>query len=361
MNEIEEIKNRITTDQLVEFLYSLGAEPIQRDGIIICRTICHGGDSHKLYYYENTKLFRCYTQCNDGYFDIFQLIIKINHDIPNYNLPQAVNYIKQYFGIYIENEKFSQNDNELSDWAILNRYLNSSPQETHKRKVEMKFYDGTFLKNLPRPRILPWEKEGIKPEIIKYHNICYNSASQAIVIPHYDINDKLVGIRERTLIKENEIYGKYRPMFLNKKMYNHPLGFNLYNINNSKNHIKEFKKAIVFEGEKSPLLYSSYFGQENDITVACCGNNLSSYQFELLMSLGIEELIIAFDKQYKKIGDEEYQGWTKKLTDITKKYGKYVRITYMFDKENLLDYKDAPIDKGKNIFLNLYRKRFSLC
>ena len=361
MNEIEEIKNRISTDQLVEFLYSLGAEPIQRDGIIICRTICHGGDSHKLYYYENTKLFRCYTQCNDGYFDIFQLIIKLNHDIPNYNLPQAVNYIKQYFGIYIENEKFSQNDNELSDWAILNRYLNSSPQETHKRKVEMKFYDGTFLKNLPRPRILPWEKEGIKPEIIKYHNICYNSASQAIVIPHYDINDKLVGIRERTLIKENEIYGKYRPMFLNKKMYNHPLGFNLYNINNSKNHIKEFKKAIVFEGEKSPLLYSSYFGQENDITVACCGNNLSSYQFELLMSLGIEELIIAFDKQYKKIGDEEYQGWTKKLTDITKKYGKYVRITYMFDKENLLDYKDAPIDKGKNIFLNLYRKRFSLC
>jgi len=360
VNEIEEIKNKISTEQIFEFLYSLGAEPVQHNGIITCRTICHGGDSHKLYYYENTKLFRCYTQCNDGYFDIFQLVIKINSDIPNYNLPQAVNYIKQYFGIYIENEKFSQNGNELSDWAVLNRYLNSNQQEVTKRKVEMKFYDGNFLKFLPRPRILPWEKEGIKPEVIKHHNICYNPASQGIVIPHYDINDKLVGIRERTLIKENEIYGKYRPMYLNKKMYNHPLGFNLYNINNSKNHIKEFKKVIIFEGEKSPLLYASYFGQENDITVACCGNNLSSYQFELLMSLGIEEMIIAFDKQYKKLGDEEFIGWTKKLTDINKKYGKYVRITYMFDKEGLLDYKDAPIDKGKNIFLNLYRKRFSI-
>ena len=124
--------------------------------------------------------------------------------------------------------------------------------------------------------------------------------------------------------------------------------------------IKEFKKVIIFEGEKSPLLYASYFGQENDITVACCGNNLSSYQFELLMSLGVEEMIIAFDKQYKKLGDEEFIGWTKKLTDINKKYGKYVRITYMFDKENLLDYKMSPIDAGKETFMKLYRKRFSL-
>lgn len=361
MNEIEEIKKILTTDQIYELLYSLDAQPIQREGMIICRTVCHCGDSHKLYYYENTKLFRCYTQCNDGYFDLFQLIIKVNGGPDKYSLPAAVNFIKNFFGIYIENQNFLDNNEKLPDWEILNKYVNNTQQEEiKKRKVEMKFYDGSFLRFLPRPRILPWEKEGIKPEVIKHHGICYNSSHQAIVIPHYDINDKLVGIRERTLIKENEVYGKYRPMYLNKQMYNHPLGFNLYNINNSKNHIKEYKKAIVFEGEKSPLLYASYFGQENDISVACCGNNLSSYQFELLMNLGIEELIIAFDKQYKESGDEEFQAWTKKLTDITTKYGKYVRVTYMFDKQNLLDYKDAPIDKGKEIFMKLYRERFSV-
>ena len=349
MNELDEIKQKISTEQIFELLYSLGAEPVQRDGIIICRTVCHGGDSHKLYYYEN-----------DGYFDLFQLLIKINSGHKDYGLPNAVNYIKQFFNIHIENEKFSQKGEELPDWAFLNKYLSSGSQETNKRKVEMKFYDGEFLKYLPRPRILPWEAEGIKPEVIRHRGICYNPSAQAIVIPHYDINDKLVGIRERTLIKENEVYGKYRPMYLNKKMYNHPLGFNLYNINNAKNNIKKFKKAIIFEGEKSPLLYASYFGQENDISVACCGNNLSSYQFELLLGLGIEELIIAFDKQFKQPGDDEFLGWTKKLTDINKKYGKYVRITYVFDKWELLEYKDSPIDKGKNIFLNLYRKRFSI-
>lgn len=360
MNEIEEIKKMLSTDQIFELLYSLNAEPIQRDGMIICRTICHCGDSHKLYYYENTKLFRCYTQCNDGYFDLFQLIIKINGGPDAYSLPAAVNFIKQFFGIYIENQNFSNNNEKLPDWQILNNYVNSGSQEITKRKVEMKFYDGSFLRFLPRPRILPWEKEGIKPEVIKHHGICYNSSHQAIVIPHYDINDKLVGIRERTLIKENEIYGKYRPMLLNKQMYNHPLGFNLYNINNSKNHIKKVKKAIVFEGEKSPLLYASYFGQENDITVACCGNNLSSYQFELLQSLGVEEIIIAFDKQFKEIGDEEWKGWTKKLEVINNKYGQYVNITYMFDKWGLLDYKDSPIDKGSQIFMTLWQRRFSI-
>ena len=53
---------------------------------------------------------------------------------------------------------------------------------------------------------------------------------------------------------------------------------NLYNLNYSKNQIKNIKKAIVFESEKSCLLYKSYFGIENDISVACCGSSLSAYQ-----------------------------------------------------------------------------------
>lgn len=52
-------------------------------------------------------------------------------------------------------------------------------------------------------------------------------------------------------------------------------------------------------GEKSCLLYASYFGMENDISVAVCGSSLSNYQIQLLLDLGIQELIIAFDKQFK--------------------------------------------------------------
>ena len=175
------------------------------------------------------------------------------------------------------------------------------------------------------------------------------------------MDNKLIGIRERTLIKENEVYGKYRPAFLNGVLYNHPLSFNLYNLNNSKNNIKIIKKAIVFEGEKSPLLYASYFGEENDISVACCGSSLIAYQVKLLLSLGVDEIIIAFDKQFQEIGDTEFKKWTKKLTNIHNNYSKYCQISFLFDKNNnLLEYKDSPIDKGKDVFLQMFKERIFL-
>ena len=37
--------------------------------------------------------------------------------------------------------------------------------------------------------------------------ICFDPKNYGIVIPHFDINNNLVGIRERTLIDENEKYG----------------------------------------------------------------------------------------------------------------------------------------------------------
>lgn len=357
---LEEIKNSLTIEQVFDLLLSYGADPVLKDDLIICRTICHGGDSHKLYYYENTHLFRCYTECSDT-FDIFQLVVKVESSGGrNYSLPQAINYVINFFNLSIENKNFQKNDDELIDWQIFNRYDKILNNENNKRTIEMKIYDDKILTYLPHPRILPWENEGISKDVIKYHNICYNPSSQAIVIPHYNIDGELVGIRERTLIKENEIYGKYRPMYLNKQMYNHPLGFNLYNLNFSKENIKRTKKVIIFEGEKSPLLYASYFGQENDITVAVCGSSLSSYQVQLLLDLGIEEMIIAFDKQFQELGDKEHIGWVKKLKDINKKYSKYVRISYMFDKWGILGYKSSPIDEGKEKFLKLFDKRFSL-
>ena len=112
--------------------------------------------------------------------------------------------------------------------------------------------------------------------------------------------------------------------------------------------------------KKSCLLYSSYFDIENDISVAVCGSNISNYQINLLTKLGVEEVIIAFDKQFKIKGDLEFNRWTKKLTDIDKKYRKYVKISFMFDKNDILQYKSSPIDEGKDKFIKLYEERFSL-
>ena len=335
----DSLKENLTIEEVFDLVAELGGEPrMTNENYFISKTICHGGSHHKLYYYSNTKLFHCYTECGDASFDIYELVLKVNKNagIQNFTLGKAIIFVAKYFG------------------------FNRNKEKQSKQIVELKYYDENILKHLPRPHIIPWEKENIDFSIMNKRGICYDPLNMGIVIPHYDIDNNLIGIRERTLIKEEEIFGKYKPAILGGQQYNHPLGFALYNLNFSKENIKAFRKTIVFEGEKSTLLYASYFGEENDISVACCGSNLISYQVQLLLSLNVNEIVIALDKQFKEIGDLEWQKWTAKLKTIYNKFGAYVNISFIFDKWNLLDYKDSPIDKSKETFIELFKKRVTI-
>ena len=355
------IKNSLTIDQVQQFLIELDGEPELGNDIIVSKTICHGGHSHKLDYYDNTKLFRCYTDCGGDAFDIFELVRKVKSRELNdeWELPQAIEYVARYFGFAPSDTNFPDMV-AIDDWKVLAELDRIKDIDKTTRKAEIKFYDGSFLKNLPTPVFEPWIKEGITIEAMNNAQLCFNPKTQGIIIPHFDIDGNLIGIRERTTVLDNEIYGKYRPALINKIMYRHPLSFNLYNLNNSKDNIKLLKKVVVFEGEKSPWLYQSYFGLENDISVAVCGSSFSIFQFWLLFNLGVEEIIFAFDKQFQKIGDDEFKKLIKNYENIYDKYGSYVKITYLFDKWNLLDYKSSPIDHGPDVYMELYRKRVSL-
>lgn len=243
----EKIKNSLTIEQIKELLEVFHADPEVKGDYILARTVCHGGDRHKLYYYDNTKLFKCYTECNSS-FDIYELIIKIKK-IENIeiSLIQAVKYIINFFNLPFDlTNEIKEED--ISDWNILNKYENNNNKELQEKIVDLKFYDDKILKYLPKKlKLEPWLKEGINQEVLNNCNIAFDPYNYGIVIPHYNIDNKLIGIRERTLIKEEEENGKYKPAFLNYQLYNHPLGFNLYNLNNSKDNIRKIKKAILFE------------------------------------------------------------------------------------------------------------------
>ena len=62
-----------------------------------------------------------------------------------------------------------------------------------------------------------------------------------------------------------------------------------------KNVINVCKTALIFESEKSCLKMQSYFGIDNDITVACCGSSISLFQIQLLLQLYPNEIIVALD------------------------------------------------------------------
>jgi len=360
--DVQKLKEQITTEQILMIVSDFGGNPTEISGGFISDTICHnqpGEGSKKLYYYENSKLFRCYTECNDA-FDIFELTIKcfrIQKGL-EINLPEAINYVCRACGIKVDNIERGE-EQALEDWKILNKY-DRLEIKTPQSEIVLGEYNANILQHLPHPKIAPWLAEGMSQEALDANNICYEPGANKIVIPHYDINGRLVGIRGRALSVEDEANGKYRPIILNGIDYKHPLGFNLYGIDKAAAAIKSLKKAIIFEGEKSVLLYHTYFGTESPIAVAVCGSNLTAYQVNLLLSLGVEEICIAFDKQFKELGDQEWKKWTDKLKEIHQKYSAYAEISFLFDTQDLIGYKDSPIDCGKEKFLELFERRISL-
>lgn len=364
---IEELKQSLTLDDIEKILKTLGGNPIRKNDYIICDTICHNlpnEGSHKLYYYDNTKLFKCYTQCGD-YFDILELIIKAKNlqTNENYNLSESIKWLTELINYDNVDFDFVETKNQLVEHYInLIETYNNKLQSLNNEKVLNK-YDDRILNNLDILPIETWEQEGITYEILQKFNIRYYPKDCKIVIPHYDINNNLIGIRGRTLIQEEgELYGKYMPLKINGTLYTHPLSFNLYGINWNSENIKRSRMAILFEGEKSVMKYEKLFGANNNISLATCGLNFTQQQFDLLLKLGVKDIVVAFDKQYNKISDDDIE-WLKmrKLYEsLYNKFGNYINISFVIDKNNLLNYKDSPIDKDKETFLILFKERVFL-
>ena len=360
----QKIREALTLENVFELLTDYGGDPQYTDFGILSSTICHnpvGEGSKKLYYYANTGLCRCYTGCDEPTFDIFELTMKVFRiqQGRQIDLNEAIRFVAAKFGIAGEYEE------ELTlpaDWKIFDGYSRVQEIEQKDYNVQLKEYDPIILERMNYQCILaPWLNEDITQEALNIAKIGYYPGADMITIPHFDINDRFIGLRGRSMTQDDaERFGKYRPIKIQKQLYNHPLGMNLYGLNWAKDAIKAFGKAIVFESEKSVLKYISYFGIENNIAVACCGSNISAYHIHQLLEAGAQEIIIALDRQFQEVGDNEFKHLTNNLTKIHEKYKNLSVISFIFDKKMITGYKSSPIDEGLEKFLTLFKERILL-
>ena len=103
------------------------------------------------------------------------------------------------------------------------------------------------------------------------------------------------------------------------------------------------------------------FGAGNNISVATCGSSLSLIHHEIIKKFcNVDEIIIAYDKEFQTIGDKDFKKNIEFLKRIAERLNNYFTVSVLFDKEGKLDYKDAPIDKGKENFEYLYDNRVFL-
>ena len=242
--DLQELKRRLKPKDIINIMSSLGANKYEeREEYIIFPTICHNPieyeASMKLYYYKESYSFHCYTECGDS-FDIFDLIKKVKEvNKESFNFYDVVCRIADFVNFDV----FSDN---ISSY----KYESKAEIFNQDQSIELKKYNKKVLENFKFFPTAEWLNEGISERAHKKFNILYYNYQNKIVIPHYDYEGNLIGIRGRALEeREAELYGKYTPLKVENIMYKHPLSFNLYGLYENQENIKEFKTAIIFEGE----------------------------------------------------------------------------------------------------------------
>ena len=345
--DYQEIIDNLDTDSVIKLMYKLGVDRHKDEGThIIFPTICHNVDSAdasmKLYFYKNTKLFNCYTEC--GIQSIFNLL-------KNYYETREIEYdwVNDIYNVVKDCSTFS-----LKEGFSTPKYKSLKSQFVKKKKdILLPEYNSgtldTFIKYYPPE----WLRDGISETAMDKFNIKYSISQNKIIIPHYDVNGRLVGIRGRALNEwEVENIGKYMPVRLEQTWYKHPLSMNLYGLYENRENIIKTGICYIFESEKSVMQFESF--NIPNCAVAVCGSQFNKFQLNLLLKhCNPQEIVICFDNEEK----ENETKYFDKLWSICHKYVQYTNFSFIYDRLGLTGKKDSPSDHGEQVFKKLLERR----
>lgn len=341
----EEIIEQLDDNKVINMLDKLNIPYQDKGSYLLLPTCCHHNlneeMSWKLYYYKNTHIFHCYTECQSQ--SIFTFLK---------NFYTAQEYAYDWFTDIYELVRGCSYFSEENEHLNIYRSIRDDYAQKKERRELPSYPEGiieSFIKYYP----IEWLKDGITKEAMDKFNIRFSPSQNKIIIPHYDVNNRLIGIRGRALNKEDiENWGKYMPVQIEGKWYSHPLSLNLYGLNKTKENIKAAGIAYLFEAEKSVLQMDSF--SIPNCAAAVCGSKLNKYALDILIrTCHPQEIVICFDKEELPHEDKYFNH----LYELCKKYQAYSNFSFIYDRENLLDLKDSPTDKGEEVFFKLLNKR----
>lgn len=350
--DAKEVLEIITTEDIINIMYELGScSPKKASDGYLFQTICHndpGEGKYKLHYHNKSKTFFCYTHC--GHLsNIFNLVMKVL----NYTFSEAFRYVCNKLGLRISTTlKYGFNENKVDNSFIQKFKIKKEEQ------LEIILRDPNVLNKYWNLYHHTWIEEYISINIMKVFNIKFDISRNRIIIPHYDIDGNLIGIKARHLEKYMiETGKKYMPITINDVLYNYPTSMNLFGLNINKENIKRYKKIIIGESEKFVMQHRSFY--DDSIAAALNGSSLSKFQIQILRDLGVESVVLALDKEFENEEQEEiYKNKINK--SFISKLHQYFNIEIIWDTEDLLDFKNSPTDKGKKTWERLYKKRIIL-
>lgn len=307
-------------------------DPVKTSGSEVAFHCCNNRDSDpSLFVNTNQNFFKCFSCGNGG--NALTYLIK-EQKLPYKN---AVETICQFAGIdkltptaTPDGVKFFR---QMKLRTCTDRYHN--PERVYMDHSEYLRY----AKECPEE----WVEEGIDPEVMDLFDVRIDRKSNRIVYPVYDADGNFITAKGRTR------YQNYKVLGIAKYINYTKIGTIDFfaGMEITKPYILQSKRIILTEGIKSVY---KLFGWGYRNCAAAETSSLNEYQIRLLISMKLEEVVIAFDAD-KNIGH---------MDESVNMLKRFTRVTVVKNRNNLLGEKDAPVDKGRDVFEMLLGERVLL-
>ena len=193
MIDYQEIVEQLDDSKVMNLLDKLEIPYQDKGTYLLLPTVCHNDDvddaSWKLYYYKNTHIFQCYTSC--GAMSIFTFL-KNFYETRQIQYDWFIDIYELIRGCSTFSEAVK---NPNSYHSIRTEY------EPMKARQELPSYPEGILDVFVKYYPIEWLRDGITKEVMDKYNIRYSISQNKIIIPHYDVGGRLIGIRGRALNK----------------------------------------------------------------------------------------------------------------------------------------------------------------
>ena len=277
---------------------------------------------------KETNTFYCFSSGKGG--NILNFIRYYNRC----SFSEAIEILKKYIGC----DGKVQVSKKLAAVEVAKKYKSKKKQlKTTKSTVLPADYMLRYQKS--PEKLAVWEAEGISKASLERFQVAYDSFSDRLVYPIKNINGDIVNIGARTLDPD----WKQKKLRKYSYLFSWEGGMNtVFGLAENREEILQKKEIILFEGAKSVMIADSW-GVKN--TGALLTSHLSALQLKILAKLGVR-VVFALDKEVTVRDDPNIA-----------KLKRYVTTEYLWDRDNLLDEKDSPVDKGVETFMKLYEGR----
>ena len=162
--------------------------------------------SPKLYFYKDSQIYFGYTSSRS--YDIISLVqTRLNLLGQTCSFIDACNWILEKTGLDPTKITKPLTNAHVYDWSELERFV-----RVRKYGNQLPEYDRNIIDTLPPLYPQAWIDEGISEETMAKYQIRYYERCNQTVIPCFDSEARLIGVRVRNWDKDRVEQAKYMPL-----------------------------------------------------------------------------------------------------------------------------------------------------